>query len=57
MPDYGSDLIEHFLLQELLAEGHIEQVGRRWMYLGDNHDYVIDVTAVRVDKVIRLSED
>lgn len=57
MTDYGSDLVAHFLLQELRAEGHIEQVGRRWIYVGHNHDYVIDITAIQQEKVIRLAED
>lgn len=54
--NYGADLVEHFLLSELRAEGHITQVGRDWMYrAGENH-YQITVRAKRVKVKKRLEE-
>lgn len=54
--DYGSDLVEYFLLSELRAEGHITQVGRNWIYQSGNHDYVITIRARKIPRKERLVE-
>lgn len=54
--DYGSDLVEHFLLSELRAEGHITQVNRAWVYQTSNHAYEITLRARKIKRKTRLTE-
>lgn len=57
MTDYGPDLVAHFLLNELRAEGYITQVERdQWVYRGegDSSDYLITLRATPIKKVRRL---
>lgn len=54
--DYGSDLVEHFLLSELHAEGHITYVGRNWVFSSGNHDYEVTLRARKIKRKTRLTE-
>lgn len=57
MTDYGESLVAHFLMNELRAEGHLERHGNDLVYVGDRCDYVVTVTAKKINKTVRLSED
>lgn len=57
MTDYGESLVAHFLMNELRAEGHLERYGNDLVYVGDRCDYVVTVTAKKINKTVRLSED
>ena len=54
MSDYGEDIVAHFLLSELRAEGHVDQVGRKWMYTTGNLSYEITLRARKVKTRKRL---
>lgn len=55
--DYGPDLIAHFLLNELRAEGHIVQVERdHWVYQGPYEDYEVSLRVTPIPKTGRLRE-
>lgn len=56
MTDYGADNIRHFLLSELVAEGHLERDGHNFYYRGPRQDYRIGMTISAMDKTYRLSE-
>lgn len=55
--EYGGDLLRQFLLNELVAEGHLEKRGTDYFYSSERQDYKIGLTITARDKTIRLSED
>lgn len=57
MTDYGEDLVSHFLLNELRAEGHLELTSRGWLYSGHHDDFLVGITVKKINKTVRLSED
>lgn len=57
MMEYGTDLLAHFLLSELVAEGLLEKEGEEFYYRGPRNDYRVGVTFIPVRKTVQLSED
>lgn len=55
--DYGGDNLRRFLMEELVAEGHVEKRGNDYIYAGNLQDYRIGMTVTAITKIVRLSED
>lgn len=55
--DYGPDLVTHFLLNELRAEGHLVRVENNvWVYQTPQRDYRITLKATPIPRKVRLRE-
>lgn len=58
MTDLNSKLVEDWLLQEMAAHSIVSHRDGEYVFLGDRHDFIIEVKAFPVRKVAtrRLTE-